>query len=79
MPPTLARFAPMYPSVILMTSFGATPELLFYDIPARVVMRRVPIFDWAASLAVSPDNYLIAIGLKPSLEELNYNRRAAGR
>ena len=69
-PPTLARFSPGTPETLVLAMWGQVPELLYYSLPARSVVKRVRLTTWAASLAASPRGNLVAVGTADRLVKL---------
>eukprot|EP00041_Stephanoeca_diplocostata_P033073 m.1082433 g.1082433 ORF g.1082433 m.1082433 type:complete len:1886 (-) comp24266_c0_seq4:397-6054(-) len=61
-PPTLARFTPCAPDIVVVATYSREPELIFHSVSQRVALKRLPMTAWALSLDVSPMGRLIAVG-----------------
>ena len=70
LPPCLAAFSPGDPNIMLYTSHGARPQVAFYSLSLRRVVKRVALNDWALSLAVSPAGNVLAVGTQGRLLKL---------
>ncbi|KAK7003519.1 WD repeat-containing protein 90 [Biomphalaria glabrata] len=74
LPPTIAKFSPDEPDIIVYASYGMEKSLLFYSLTHKKIMRTMKLTHWASSLAISPDSSLIAVGVSERLLKLlDYN------
>lgn len=62
LPPSLARFSPCDPDIILYTGYGLEKCVQFYSISQKTVLRTYAITHWATCMDVSPQGHLIALG-----------------
>ncbi|XP_077979468.1 WD repeat-containing protein 90-like [Glandiceps talaboti] len=70
LPPTLARFSPSEPDVILYAGYGMQKHVSFYSMSQRKVIRTAALTHWATSLDVSPSGHVIACGASERLVKL---------
>ena len=62
LPPSLARFSPSDPDIVVYTGYGLEKCVQFYSISQKTVLRTSALTHWASSIDVSPRGNLIAIG-----------------
>ncbi|EDO36826.1 predicted protein, partial [Nematostella vectensis] len=74
LPPSLARFSPSDPDIIVFTGYSMQRVVHFYSLAQRKVVRTAALTHWALSLDISPKGHLIAIGTQERLIKLmDYN------
>ena len=62
LPPSLARFSPTDPDIILYTGYGLERCVQFYNLSQKTVVRTSALTHWARSMDVSPQGHLLAFG-----------------
>ncbi|XP_046861047.1 WD repeat-containing protein 90-like [Xenia sp. Carnegie-2017] len=67
LPPSLARFSPTEPDVIVYSGYGLRKLIQFYSLSQRKVFRTILLTQWASCLEISPKGHLIAVGTKDRL------------
>jgi WD40 repeat protein len=61
-PPTLARFSPSNPDVVVVACFGVAPQILFHSISAGRIVRKIRLTAWPRALDIAFGTNLIAAG-----------------
>ncbi|XP_065826313.1 WD repeat-containing protein 90-like isoform X2 [Oscarella lobularis] len=61
-PPTLARFCPTDPSLIVYSGYSLNKEMLIYSLEQKLVIRSLTLTHWPTCIDVSPNGHLIAVG-----------------
>ncbi|XP_060030083.1 WD repeat-containing protein 90 [Erinaceus europaeus] len=69
-PPSLAAFCPWNPALLVCAGLGSDPQLLFYSLRRKQVVRTVPLPCFAISLSLSPSPCVLAIGFAERLLSL---------
>ncbi|XP_060116727.1 LOW QUALITY PROTEIN: WD repeat-containing protein 90 [Heteronotia binoei] len=62
LPPSLAAFCPWDKSTVVYSGFGLQKEILFYSLPQKQVVDKIPLPYFATSLSLSPVSRVIAVG-----------------
>ena len=62
LPPSLARFSPSDPDIILYTGYGMEKCVQFYSISQKTVLRTYALTHWATCMDISPLGHLITLG-----------------
>ena len=62
LPPSLARFSPSDPDIILYTGYGLEKCVQFYSISQKTVLRTYALTHWATCMDISPQGHLITLG-----------------
>ena len=62
LPPSLARFSPTDPDVIVYTGYGLEKCVQFYSISRKSVFRTLALTHWPTAFDVSPQGHLLAFG-----------------
>nr|XP_006813552.1 PREDICTED: WD repeat-containing protein 90-like [Saccoglossus kowalevskii] len=70
LPPSLARFSPSEPDIIIYSGYGMQKHIQFYSMSQRRVIRTVALTHWATDLDVSPQGHVIATGASERLVKL---------
>ncbi|KAL3876292.1 hypothetical protein ACJMK2_034157, partial [Sinanodonta woodiana] len=67
LPPSLAKFSPEEPDIIIYTGYGMNKQIQFYSLSQRKVVRTVALTHWSTSLDIVLDCPLIAVGANERL------------
>ncbi|XP_015271116.1 PREDICTED: WD repeat-containing protein 90-like, partial [Gekko japonicus] len=70
LPPTLAAFCPWDKSTVVYSGFGLQKEILFYSLPQKQVIEKIPLPYFATSLSLSPAACVIAVGFNERVVRL---------
>ena len=62
LPPSLARFSPTDPNIIIYTGYGLERCVQFYSLSQKTVVRTSALTHWATCMDVSPQGHLLAFG-----------------
>ena len=62
LPPSLARFSPTEPDILVYTGYGKETCVHFYSLSQRVVVRKMALTHWATCMDISPHGHLLAFG-----------------
>lgn len=70
LPPSLAAFCPWDKSTVVYVGFGLQKEILFYSLPQKQVVVKIPLPYFATSLSLSPAASIIAVGFSERVVRL---------
>ncbi|XP_070579992.1 WD repeat-containing protein 90-like isoform X2 [Ptychodera flava] len=70
LPPSLARFSPSEPDIIVYAGYGMQKQIQFYSLSQRKVVRTAALTHWATDLSISPSGHVIATGASERLVKL---------
>ncbi|XP_077172586.1 WD repeat-containing protein 90 isoform X2 [Paroedura picta] len=70
LPPSLAAFCPWDKSTVVYSGFGLQKEILFYSLPQKQVIEKIPLPSFATSLSLSPAACLMAVGFSERVVRL---------
>ncbi|XP_072042911.1 WD repeat-containing protein 90-like [Amphiura filiformis] len=70
LPPSMARFSPSDPDVIIYAGYGMQKQIQFYSISQKKVIRTTALTHWATCLDLSPKGHLILTGTNERLVKL---------
>ncbi|KXJ04842.1 WD repeat-containing protein 90 [Exaiptasia diaphana] len=70
LPPSLARFSPSDPDIVIFTGYSMQRAVQFYSLTQRKVIRTAVLTHWATSMDVSPLGNLIAFGTHERLVQM---------
>ncbi|XP_052262541.1 WD repeat-containing protein 90-like isoform X2 [Dreissena polymorpha] len=70
LPPSIARFSPEEPDIIVYTGYGMQKIIQFYSLAQRKVVRTLPLTHWCQSLDLVLECPLIAVGANERLLKL---------
>ncbi|XP_072798413.1 WD repeat-containing protein 90 isoform X9 [Vicugna pacos] len=62
LPPTLAAFCPWDEALLVCVGLGVHPEVVFYSLYQKQVVKKIPLPFFAMSVSLSPRARLVAIG-----------------
>lgn len=61
LPPSLARFSPSDPDVIVYVGYGMQKQVLFYNLTQKKVVRSAALTHWSTSFDLHPRGHLITL------------------
>eukprot|EP00055_Hartaetosiga_balthica_P015764 m.95575 g.95575 ORF g.95575 m.95575 type:complete len:1922 (-) comp8952_c0_seq2:138-5903(-) len=74
-PPTLATFSPIDPFIVIFSSYSKKPQINFYSLSMRKVIKTINVHQHVFSLRMSPRGKLLAIGTHDRLLRImDYNK-----
>ncbi|XP_032316534.1 WD repeat-containing protein 90 isoform X5 [Camelus ferus] len=62
LPPTLAAFCPWDGALLVCVGLGVHPEVVFYSLYQKQVVKKIPLPFFAMSMSLSPRACLVAVG-----------------
>nr|XP_031303352.1 WD repeat-containing protein 90 isoform X3 [Camelus dromedarius] len=62
LPPTLAAFCPWDEALLVCVGLGVHPEVVFYSLYQKQVVKKIPLPFFAMSMSLSPRACLVAVG-----------------
>uniref|UniRef100_A0A4W3JBA1 WD repeat domain 90 n=1 Tax=Callorhinchus milii TaxID=7868 RepID=A0A4W3JBA1_CALMI len=69
-PPSLAAFSPSQSGEVVYVGYGVEPEIIFYSLHVKQIIRTMTLSHWATCLSISPKGHLIAVGSNERLLRL---------